>query len=304
MTTSSPRTAPLARVAVATCAAMPDLDAEARLLTAALERRGVAVRPAVWDDDAEDWAAFDLVVVRTTWDYPPRRDAYVAWAEHVATVGRILNPAPLLRWNTDKRYLAELAGAGVPVVPSSFLAPGEGAEHGLLDVDHVVKPSVSAGSLDTLRFGADDTERSLAHVRAIHESGRTALVQPYLSEVDAHGETALLYLDGVFSHAIRKGPMLPPGGGRDSGGGLFLEEEISPRNPSGAEREAADAVLAALGRIGPGADEPPLYTRVDLLGSDDGPCLLELELTEPSLFLDHAEGAPDRLAAAIERRLG
>lgn len=284
------------RIALATAAGEPALDAEGRLLLGALAAAGVDAVPAVWDGGAQDWAAYDLVVVRSTWDYPPRRPAFLAWAEHVDDVSRILNGPDLLAWTTDKRYLAALEDAGLPVVRSQFLSPGEGPEHGLLGAEHVVKPTVSAGSRDTLRIGADESERSREHVRHVHASGRTAMVQPYLDAVDTHGETALIYLDGRYSHAIRKSALLERGRGPVQR--LFAEEEIVPREPDNAERALGEACLAAL----PASAEPPLYARVDVLHAADGPQVLEVELAEPSLFLDHAPGSAERLAAAVLRR--
>jgi hypothetical protein len=125
------------------------------------------------------------------------------------------------------------------------------------------------------------------------------MVQPYLDAVDTLGETALIFFDGVFSHAIRKGPLLARGIEGDKFEGLFVQEQIDPREPSDAERRVARQVIDAI----PGG--PCLYARVDLIPAASGePVLLELELTEPSLFLSHSAGAPDRLAAAIARRVG
>jgi hypothetical protein len=233
--------------------------------------------------------------VRQTWDYVDRRDEFLAWAR---AVPRLANPAELLAWNTDKRYLDELVAAGLPTVPTIFLAPGD--RFAAPDAaELVVKPTVSAGSRDTRRHAAERLDQAAAHVAELQAAGRTAMVQPYLSAVDIAGETALLYLDGRLSHAIRKGPMLaadtkPPDG-------LFAEEDIGPRDPSGAERALGQRVMAAIGeRWG-----TPLYARVDLLPGPDGePVLIEVELTEPSLFLGHAPGAPQRLAEAIAARAG
>ncbi len=276
------------RVALATCAALPDLDEDDRLLLPALAALGVAAEPAVWTDPAVDWDAFDLVVVRSTWDYQHDRDAFVAWARART---RIANPAPVLAWNTDKRYLAELE---VPTVPTAFVAPGDPfAPPGPAEL--VVKPTVSAGSRDTARHA--DLDAARAHVAELHAAGRTAMVQPYLDAVDTAGETALLYLGGAYSHAIRKGPLLRPGSPPVEG--LFAAEEIAPREPSAQERALGDRVVAAvLDRWG-----EPLYARVDLLpGPDGAPVVIEVELTEPSLFLAHAPGAPQRLARAIADR--
>ncbi|HEX6149216.1 ATP-grasp domain-containing protein [Nocardioides sp.] len=286
-----------ARIGVATAAEVPDLDDEGRLFLTALQDRGLAAEPAVWDADL-DWASYDLVVVRSTWDYAERLSEFLAWADRVSAATRLLNSAEVLHWNTDKRYLADLERAGVPIVPTQFLAPGEGPHHRFEHVEHVVKPVVSAGSRGTLRLGPDEVERSHAHAATLLDAGRGVMVQPYLHEVDEHGETALLYVDGRFSHAMRKGPLLTPGMSLTEE--LFLQEEMSPRDASNAERELADAILEAV----PAALHGDLlYARVDLLPSPEGPRLLELELAEPSLFLDHHPPAAGALADAVVRRL-
>jgi glutathione synthase/RimK-type ligase-like ATP-grasp enzyme len=288
------------RVALATCREVPGLlDDEGRLLQERLRARGVDAEPAVWDDADVAWSAFDLVVVRSTWDYPAHHDAFVAWAEAVGRVTALHNPAPVLAWSTDKHYLLELADAGLPVVPSAVVEPGDDpAAHPYGGVEHVVKPCVSAGSRDTLRCGADETERSAAHVRALLDAGRSVLVQPYLAAVDEVGETAVVAIDGTPSHAVRKGALLASGGGLVDG--LFAAEDISAREPSPAEWAVAEQVL---GHLAHHLSGPLLYARVDLLPGPDGPQVLEVELAEPSLFLDHAPGAADRLADAVVRRL-
>jgi hypothetical protein len=283
-------------IALATCASFPDLDADDRLLLDALRARGVHAVPAVWDDPSVDWARFALTVIRSTWNYVERRQDFLAWA---AAVPRLANPEPVLRWNTDKRYLADLEEAGVATVPTLFVEPDQDVVVGLPHAGLVVKPAVSAGSRDTERHRA--IRPALEHVAALGDAGRVAMVQPYLEAVDRHGETALIHVDGAFSHAARKGAMLT-GDRVAAGGGLFQAERIEPAEPTAGERAAADAVLAVVAdRFG----APPLYARVDLLpGPDGAPMVLEVELTEPSLFLAHAPGAPQRLAEAIASRVG
>ncbi|MEV0647139.1 hypothetical protein AB0I28_17910 [Phytomonospora sp. NPDC050363] len=280
-------------IALATCAQIPGLDADDRLLIEPLAARGVTVTAAVWNDPSVDWDAFDLTVVRNTWDYPSHYREFVAWAREVP---RLANPASLIEWNTDKRYLAELADAGVTTTPTDWYAPGEVprlASEGVW----VVKPTVSAGSQDTERYDLSWPQKRAnagAHVARMHSAGRTAMVQPYLSAVDTAGETALLFFRGEFSHAIRKGALL--NGNQLDATGLYLIEEITPREPSAAELATARKVLAAI----PGGAESALYARVDLIPGEDGePTLLELELTEPSLFLAHHDGAAERFADAV-----
>jgi glutathione synthase/RimK-type ligase-like ATP-grasp enzyme len=284
------------RIALASCAEVPELDHEGQLLLDALRDHGAEAGAVVWDSPAA-WEDFDLVVVRGTWDYAERITEFLTWADHVASVSRLLNPAPVLRWNTDKRYLAHFEAAGIQIVPTQFLAPGEEPEHRFEDVEHVVKPVVSAGSRGTLRLSPHDVDRSRTHAATLLGQDRPVMVQPYLHDVDEHGETALLYLDGSFSHAMRKGPLLTPG--MDLVTGLWAEEDMARREPSAAERALADAVLAA---VPDGLGDGLLYARVDLLPSAEGPRLLELELAEPSLFLDHHLPAVDALAEAMLRR--
>jgi glutathione synthase/RimK-type ligase-like ATP-grasp enzyme len=285
-------------IALATCSELPVLAEDDPLLLDALRARGVLAEPAVWDDPDVDWSAFDLVILRSTWDYSGRREQFLAWTR---SVPRLLNPPDVVAWNTDKRYLGDLPGT----VPTIFLQapatawdpPGE---------EYVVKPAVSAGSRDTTRYRAGEEAQARAHADALLAAGRTVMVQPYLSSVDAHGETALVFLDGEYSHAIRKAQMLFPGGapppGRAAGtdAELFVAEEITARVPAADERAAAEEILDAL----PWPREDLLYARVDLIRDAGGaPLLIELELTEPSLFLSHGLGAADRLAASAVERL-
>ncbi len=284
-------------VALVTCAELPELDPDDQLLLKPLARVGVAVTAAVWDDPAVDWAAFDLVVLRSPWDYALRRDEFVAWA---ATVPRLANPLEVVTWNTDKRYLRELAAAGIPIVPTTWVEPDDPWQPPT-EGEWVVKPVVSAGSIDTGRYDcADPATRALvaAHVTRLQTANRRVMAQPYVSSVDTYGETALLYLGGEYSHAIRKGPMLR---GPDSGrAGLYVPEHITVRSPSAAERAVADATL----RVVPGGADHLLYARVDLLVDGSGePVVIELELTDPSLFLRTASGSAHRLATAIAARL-
>ncbi|MFL6074683.1 MAG: hypothetical protein ACJ73S_14910 [Mycobacteriales bacterium] len=293
------------RIALATCSAFPDGDEDFAALAAALDALDAEAVSAVWDDPSVDWAAFDLTVIRTTWDYTRRYDEFLAWTRRVP---RLANPAPLVAWNTTKTYLRDLAEAGVPVVPTDWYEPGGGGfsqPDGQFSppaaAEYVVKPAVGAGSRDVGRFraGADDGAAA-RHVAGLLAAGKTAMVQPYLDAVDTAGESALVYFKGVYSHAIRKGPMLDrPGiatGADDEDFGLFLEERISPRVAGEEERALAERVLAAV----PGEHGEPLYARVDMVpGPDGAPVLLELELTEPSLFLSYAPGAVERCASAL-----
>ena len=285
-------------IGVATCAGVDadpsspfrgdTVDPDSPLLLAALAELGLSGELCVWDDAKVDWDRFDLTVVRSTWDYSGRRDEFLRWARGVP---RLFNPYDVLEYSSDKHYLADIGAAGHRIVPSFFCDVG--ASPVFPTGDFVVKPCVGAGSIDAARYGADELDQAREHVRDLHERGRDVLIQPYVTSVDETGERALVFIDGAFSHAMTKGPMLNTP--VDERGPLFRLEQM---NSAQAEEDALDfaaRVLAAL------EWRDLLYARVDLV-ADHGWALMELELVEPSLFLQFEPAAAKRLARAIDRR--
>jgi len=279
------------KIALVTAIAAFSLDDDLAPLADALRKAGASVEILAWDDSSVSWKRFDAIVLRSTWDYTERLPEFIAWCERTATQTRMLNPADVVKWNTDKHYLADLADKKCPVVESVFIEPGQ-TPHSFPDyAEFVVKPAVGAGSRDTQRYLAKDRDAAIQHVKKLLDQKRAALVQPYLADVDIKGETALIFFKGIFSHAIRKGPLLQLDEGPTNQ--LFAPEAITAREPGGDELEVAHKVLAAV------PFKSLAYARVDLLPSSTGPMLLELELTEPSLFFDHAPGSAERFAASL-----
>jgi glutathione synthase/RimK-type ligase-like ATP-grasp enzyme len=284
-----------ARIALATTSAARKVDEDHAPLAAALEALGMIVEAPSWDDTEVDWKRYDLVLPRSTWNYTNDYPKFLRWLDQVTRDSWLLNAAATVRWSTHKRYLLDLAAAGLATVATTVSAPGE-AWSAPNVAEYVVKPAIGAGSRGARRFLARDELAARAHAAALHAEGREVITQPYLDDVDTYGETAMVYFEGRFSHAVRKGPLLTLGHNSDPD--LFLAEQMSVRAPSAAERALADQVLAWL------APRNLLYARVDLIRDRIGaPRILELELAEPSLFLAHAPGSATRLADAIERRL-
>jgi O-ureido-D-serine cyclo-ligase len=287
-------------VAVAAVAEGWEADEDAPLLLRALEAEGMRAEPAMWDDPTVAWDAFDLVVIRSTWDYAQRPREFVDWARRVEQVTRLANPAAVVEWNIDKHYLGQLAAAGVHAVPTTYLEPGAGPEEVERAVrgagELVVKPTISAGSKDTTRHAADDLDAAAANATALLRAGRPVMVQPYLDSVDRDGETGMVFFDGELSHAFCKGQLLHRGAAPADG--LFAPERISARVPDPDELALASSVLDAASQLL--GVERVLYARVDAIRDPDGrPTLLELELVEPSFFLDTDDGAATRAARAI-----
>lgn len=280
------------RIAFATSRDLPggwDDDQEAARLAGA--------EFVVWDDPDVDWEAYDRVVIRSVWDYSRRVDEFLAWCAAVGP-GRLRNTPDLVAFDSDKRYLGEL---GAAIAPTTFVAPGDPLPE--LAGEVVVKPNVSAGARDTGRFGPAKHGEALALVERIRASGRVAIVQGYLADVDRGGETALVFLAGGLSHVLHKRPVLrgegeaPLGDDEHGPAAVMLEDDlVRPGSAEPAQREFAEDVVARVTeRFG-----TPLYVRVDVAYDDDGaPVLMELEAIEPCLYLDLVPGAAERFARAI-----
>ncbi|MBO1336856.1 RimK family alpha-L-glutamate ligase [Streptomyces sp. VRA16 Mangrove soil] len=277
-------------IALATYRPGPDqpVDRDLPLLAAELESAGATASVVAWDDPQADWAAYDLVVVRSTWDYSWRRGEFLEWAARCAAVTRIANPVEVLRWSTDKRYLGELADAGVPTVPTAYVAPGDTPDLPR-DRAFVVKPTSGAGARYAARYAPAERDAALRQLARMHTEGLTAMVQPYVEGIDVSGERAVLFYGGRFLHSIRKGAVLAEGVAFDAR--KVAHPSLEPWQPTEAECAVAERALAAV----PGGPEQLLYARVDLVdGADGQPCVMELELVEPNLFLTavHPGSAP------------
>lgn len=292
------------KIALVTAIAAFVLDDDLAPLQQAMIRAGIDAPILAWDDPSVSWSRFDVVLLRSPWDYAERLPEFLAWAERISAITTLLNPLDVIRRNTDKHYLADLAKVGVPIVPSRFAEPGDDADAALRSFleafpaakEFVIKPAIGAGSRDAQRYGREQDAEAVRHIARLLDANRSVLMQPYLDSVDDAGETALIFFDGQFDHAIRKGPLLHKDKGPTEQ--LFATEQITARTPGEDELAVARAALAAL----PG--DPLAYARVDLIrGADGSPVLLELELTEPSLFFPFSDGSADRFAASLIARL-
>lgn len=274
------------KLALATCATVPDWEVDDRVFHAALAARGVAASQQVWDDPSIDWRAFDAVLIRTTWDYQEKRDAFVAWAERVPVL--LHNPAAIVRWNTHKSYLRDLERRGVPIIPTEWLARGTAPDIAGLCREHgwtraFLKPCVGATARETLRFEAGDPAAQAHAARLL--ATEDLMLQPYLRRVETEGELSAIFIGGELTHAVRKVPV---------SGDYRVQDDFGAKDYA---IEFPDVALArrAIEAVG----HPLLYGRADFLIADDGLRLTELELVEPSLFFRHGRHAAERLADAL-----
>jgi glutathione synthase/RimK-type ligase-like ATP-grasp enzyme len=284
---------PAPRIAIATCDGYPDLKVDDDLLRQTLQVRGAEAASVVWDESA-DWNEFDLCLVRSTWDYHEKHEQFLAWTRQVETKAELRNPADVIAWNSNKTYLRELAEQGVRTVPTAWA--GRDSDTDLEEIlaqrgwkEAVVKPVVDLGAknLRRVRAGAGGGQQALAAVLERHE----AMVQPFLPSLEEEGELSLIFIEGTFSHAVRKRPATGDFRVQSIWGGTMSSAEAETRH-----LELAEQALALL-------DEVPLYARVDLVSDLSGdPALIELELIEPNLYLSAHPTAAECLADAVLAR--
>ncbi|MGH9440856.1 MAG: ATP-grasp domain-containing protein [Thermoanaerobaculia bacterium] len=278
-------------VALATSSDLIGLDPDDAPLVEALSREGLSIAPVAWDDPHFDWSSAGICLIRSTWDYHLRLPEFLAWVERADSLTRLWNPPATVRWNGRKTYLRELASAGIPVVETVWLAPGDADDLSRIAGDRgwseiVVKPVVSAGARDTLHVRRDDLEEGRRHLAALLRRGE-AMVQPYLDSVEGYGERCVVWIDGQITHSVRKRPIL-----RRSGDD-WVEADSAQLDPE--ESTLATRAIAASGR-------DALYARVDLVRDGEGRSrVLELEMIEPTLFFVHCRPAAARLASAVSR---
>jgi glutathione synthase/RimK-type ligase-like ATP-grasp enzyme len=280
------------RVALVTCEAFPNLHPREQPLVGRFAQEGIEAVPVVWSDPAVDFAAFERVVIRATWDYFERPVEFFGWLDRMeAARVPLYNPPALVRWNADKRYLRDLEQRQVRVVPTRFIEAHQpcdlAAQLRELDWSRVViKPAVSAGAWRTHLLGVEEAGAHQSDLDEILASS-AVLIQPFLPEITDEGEWSMFFFGGAFSHAILKTPVAGDFRSQPMFGASF--KLVTP--PPSMMR-AAEGVLGKL-------PVAPLYARVDGVRRGDDFLLMEVELIEPYLFLTADPGAIDRYVRAV-----
>ncbi|HZX69687.1 MAG TPA: gamma-glutamylcyclotransferase [Rhodanobacter sp.] len=288
---------PTRRLAFATSAELPSIQRDDARLASTLEQLGITPVFCIWNDPTVDWSAFDAVLIRTIWDYYKHHHAFLAWLDQLDRRGvPTVNDSRVLRWNSDKRYLLELARLDVAIIPTRVVGAHEliGALAAMSAQPVVIKPTISGGAWHTLRGHTDDAAFLQAVTRLPIDLDY--LIQPFVPEVVSAGEWSLLYFEGEFSHAVIKRP---------ASGDYRVQSEhggsVAPAEPDTTTLAAAERALAALATMGYG---DLAYARIDGVVCDGRFLIMELELLEPSLFLAGQPQAAERFARQLSARLG
>jgi glutathione synthase/RimK-type ligase-like ATP-grasp enzyme len=260
------------------------------LLAQAMRAKGLLVEFLPWNDPEADWQAGRLTMVRSAWDYHHHAAAWLAWIKSTSEKTVLLNSGQTLRWNTDKRYLRDLIGAGVACIPTHFVEPHMRLEvlpHG--HSEWIVKPAMGASARGVRRFAEHELPTmGKAYVDQLAQTG-AVLIQPYIAEVETVQERSLVFVGGRFSHSFTK-----PAFSTGATGGTAIARHW----PTTAELELAAAALSFL-------EGEHAYARVDIVPTTSGPQLMELELIEPDLGLrlesTAVDGLVDVCIAYLER---
>lgn len=283
-------------VALATYDKLPELAADDRLLARHLHASGIGADAVVWDNPRVAWGNYDAIVLRSSWDYHHKPARFRAWLDEREREEAFLwNPPVTARWNMNKHYLQELQNVGVRVAETAWIEQGSTVTVAAVLGDRawniaVIKPAISASADGTWLLTAEDPLRNDLLLRDLLERG-DVLVQEFLPEIQAQGEWSLCFVGSSFSHAVLKKPQAGDFRVQVQHGGTYVSM------PAPRPAVAAASRILELTRM------EWLYARVDGIVRDGDFLLLEVEMLEPSLFLDSCEDAPSRFARAIIERL-
>ncbi|MEJ2004182.1 MAG: hypothetical protein P8X57_04285 [Cyclobacteriaceae bacterium] len=265
------------------------------LVHAPLRELGWNVMNIPWDQDA-NWEKYDVVVIRSAWDYQDHLSDFIEVLQSIDRSGAILlNELDIVRWNINKNYLFDLENRGVEIIPSiSFHSPGKqdilNAFDELNSEELIIKPIIGANADDTYRLYPDQAESMDDILDCFND--RTCLIQPFIKNIIDEGEFSVMYFNGQVSHTVlktaRKGDYRIQ---EEHGGGVHTVQR-----PNRSLLKEADRAMSAL-------EFTPLYARVDLIRTQqNGFALMELELIEPSLYFRFDKESVSRFARCIHDR--
>src|SRR3984957_17129855 len=276
-------------VTLVTCRAHPGLPEDDQFLLAALERRGMRHRVALWDDPDVDWGDSPVTLVRAAWDSHLNPPGFIAWLDRLGSQSYLLNTTSLMKWNFDKQYLVELREKGQNVVPTAILTSASEvaisqALQQIPAVEIVVKPRFGADAYGVTRL-PPKPEAIAAHFERFGANGGL-LIQPFIPGIELERERSLVFIGGRFSHALYRNPF---------GSGPTRQTPDNIHTPTPEELSYCRELLGSLPRLA--------YARVDLIPLNGRPALMELEIIDPSLFFKAQPSAADALAAEVQAAL-
>lgn len=283
------------KIIFATYDEAPELNSEDSVLLGSLSKIDIVADVSPWSNQKTNWENYDAVIVRSTWDYYKRYSEFSQWLGQLQIIQKnVWNPVPVLKWNSNKKYLQEFEKKGIKIIPTIWLNKNDTPLEEIMKNNSwdraVIKPTVSAGSFHTYNLTIENSRKVERDIEPLFGQ-YDFMLQPFMSEVVDEGEWSLLFFNGTFSHAVLKTP---------KSGDFRVQPKYGSlvRLVSPSEKIISDAK-----KIVWSVNEPLLYARVDGIIRNDEFYLMELELIEPMLFLGYSEHADQRFTNAIAERL-
>jgi len=267
------------RIAFVTCSTKSDFAGNDMPVVEVLRAVGIDVHPRPWDVDSTDWNSFDLVVIRSCWNYHLHPMKFIQWIDQMEKQKvKMFNPLKVVRWNLHKGYLKDLGSKGIALPETVWLNQGTQANLSSLMSEKnwgkaVVKPAISATAFNTFLISKEEADEQQKKFESLL-SQADLLVQKFMKEVPEQGEWSLIFFNNKFSHAVIKKPA-----GEDFRVQNDFGGHATATNPPGFVLKQSEKILSLI-------DQPLLYARVDGVVSANRFLLMELELIEPMLFLE------------------
>ncbi|KXI29741.1 ATP-grasp domain-containing protein [Paraglaciecola hydrolytica] len=262
-----------------------------------LQKLGWQAEHVSWRKPDVDWSNYDVVVIRSTWDYQSDASAFLACLETIeASSARLENPLKLVKWNISKDYLRDMQQQGINIVPTLWFDSFElqQIQQGFIQFacqQLVIKPLISANADHTYRLTSQNL-RDMHQQLTTEFAKRPFMLQPFLPAIVEEGEYSLFYFAGHYSHAILKRPKSGDFRVQEEHGGLLQSIE-----PCEEMLTCSRHALASL-------PEDALYARIDLVRHQGEFALMEIELIEPSLYFNMDPLAAQRFADAFVECFG
>lgn len=279
------------KVGILTCARLPELLESDQKLIPLFAKENISAKAVVWDDETVDWTEFDYLIFRNTWDYYQKEITFNSWLNKINSLGiKSLNPIPVIQKNKHKFYLKDLEKDGISILPTIFLEKNSTSTLQNLIPESwekiVIKPAFSAGSYLTKLIDRSELESIQIEFKE-HFEIKDFLLQEFRPEIKELGETSFIFFNGKFSHAVNKKPVVDDFRVQIQYGGKYTL--IQPKEELVIQ---AELVLCKI-------PEKLLYARVDGIVIKNKLHLMEIELIEPDLYFDLAEGARERFIASF-----
>ena len=250
-----------------------------KILAEELRKEGIQTDIVSWEKSCI-WKSYDLIILRSCWDYHLYYKAFCHWLSELKATGiAVANGVSQIETNIDKeQQLRLLRNRNIPVIPSVVCTSIESARN-FFEKEYlgcaVIKPSISASGYRTAVVRNE--KELIRQARDILKDDKKIILQPFIDTV-CNGEISMIFFHGVFSHAVRRYP----------GVTVVGRSPVPIDEPMTEWLEVASAVCREI------SAESMLYVRIDMIEYHSEIYVMEVELAEPDLYLNLEYGTESK----------